>query len=44
MELLILLVLLYFFRGVFSEVTEQDTEDFITMDIIADGEFDGDIT
>ena len=43
MELLICLVLLYIFRNAFMNITDDDVDDYVVMDIIADGEFDGEI-
>ena len=42
-QLCILLGLLYCFRNAFASTTQEDVEDFMVMDIIADGELDGDI-
>ena len=43
MELILCLVLLYFFRNSFSGTTDEDIEDFIMLDYIADGDMDGDL-
>lgn len=42
-QLLILLGLLYLFKNTFADITDSDVDDYLVMDIIADGEFDGDI-
>jgi len=42
-QLIILCGLFYCFRNSFAETTQRDAEDFLVMDMIADGEFDGDL-
>ena len=43
MEIILLLILLYFCRNAFAGATEKDVDDFIMYDYISDGELDGDM-